>query len=155
LHRAQNRRVSGADTEPDAQPVRHINFHQAARHAGENQARSREYHAGDRKPAGTEAVGERTAHDAEAEVEKSGQRKHQRDRTARSVEILLQRREKRAERIGAAEAGNHHRKRGCYHHPAVENTRLAWRRIIACRHARLPAARPVRKRCGISSPPAR
>ena len=104
LHRAHGRNIGAADAQSYAEAIGRIDFRQAVRGAGGGQAHPRQDHADDGQPAGTPAVGERPAHDTEAEVEKPGQREHERNRTARGPEILLQGPDEGAEGIGAAEA---------------------------------------------------
>ena len=65
-----------------------------------------------REAARAEAIGERAADDAEAEIEKAGEREHQRHRAARGAEIALQRLDEALKRIGAAEADEGHGERG-------------------------------------------
>ena len=104
LHRAHGRNVRKADAQPDAKPVRRIDLRQAAGDARDHEPQSGQDHADDGKTPCAPVVGQRAADDPKAEIKESGQREHDRDRSARGGKILLQRNDKGAETIGAAKA---------------------------------------------------
>ena len=124
LHGADRRDIRTADTEPDAEAVRGIDFRQAARHACARQPQPGQGHADDGEAARAPTVGERAAHDPQAEVEKAGQREDQGYRPARGREIRLQRADERAERVGAAEAHEGDGKGAGDDEPAMEYPRI-------------------------------
>ena len=127
LHRAHGGNIGAADAESDAYAVGGVDFGEAASRACDRQARPGEDHADDGQAAGAPAVGKRTAHDPEPEVQKAGEREHERDRAARGCEILLQGFDEGAERVGAPEADEGNGKRRGDHKPAVEDARIGRR----------------------------
>src|SRR5262249_52164911 len=117
--------ISTADTHADAEAVSGVNLRQVLREPGKRKADPGQQHADDGKAARAEAVGEGAAQDPEPEIEKSGERKYQRDRAPRRSKIPLQGFDEGAERIGAAEADEGDGKGGSHHEPAVEDSRTA------------------------------
>ena len=88
-HRTHRRDIGATDAQPDAQSIRDINLHQIARHARGTEPDPGQNHADDGKAPGAPAVGERPGDDAEPEIQKTGERKDERNRAARGGKIML------------------------------------------------------------------
>jgi hypothetical protein len=140
LYRADRRHIGAADAKSYAEPVGCIDLREALRRACGGKAEPGEDHAGHRERAGTEAIRQRTANDAEAEIEETGKRKYQRHRAARGAEIALQRFDDGAEGVGGAEADERHRERGGDDKPAIEDPRMGHCRVAV--HVRLLVCSP-------------
>jgi hypothetical protein len=93
------------------------------RDACQNKADADQDHAEQRDAARTDAVGEGPAQQAEREIKKAGQRKHQRYRAARGAEFALQHVDEGAERIDAAEPDKRDGETAGDDQPAVKQTR--------------------------------
>ena len=77
LHCAHGGNVGAADAKSDAKPIRRVDAHQAVSRARDSQARPGQDHSSDSQPARAPPIGERAAHDPEAEVETACQREHE------------------------------------------------------------------------------
>jgi hypothetical protein len=126
LHGTQDRNIGKTDAKPDAEAVGRVDFRQAARQACDSKAEAGQDHAGYCEKPGAKAVGERSADEAQGEIQEPGHREDQRNRPARGGEIPLQRCDEGAERVGAAEPDKRNGKRAGNDEPAVKDagTRL-------------------------------
>ncbi len=123
-HRAHGRNIRTADAQADAEPVSRTNLRQVPGHAGGGKPNPGQDHADDSETPGAPAIGERSGYDPKSEVQKTGKREDERNRTPRSGEIMLQRKKKSAERIRASEADKSNGERSRDNKPTVKDPRL-------------------------------
>ncbi len=133
LYRANGRHIGAADAEPNTKSVSGVYLQQVAGGACGCQPKSGQNHAGNGETACTKTIGEGAADDPKAEVKESGQREHQRHRSARGAEFPLQRFDKGAERISAAEADESYRECGQDDEPAIKKSWISRCSVIAHR----------------------
>lgn len=69
LHGTQDRNIGKTDAKPDAEAVSRVDFRQAARQACDSKAEAGEDHADYCKKPGAKTVGERSADEAQGEIQ--------------------------------------------------------------------------------------